>query len=134
MLMVQVRTTLVWTFIIVFLLLFSAVLLRRNWLGIGAGWLVLATLFVLATGMENLAIGVPLAAISVSVIVFFTLRYGVVVALSAFFFLQLWIFFPVTPHLAAWYAGDFVLDLLVLVALACYGFRTSLAGQPVLHW
>ena len=60
-------------------------------------------------------------------------RYGLLAACSAVFVLHLNIFYPVTSRLTAWYAGDFLPALLVVVALAVYGFRTSLAGRPLLR-
>ena len=39
--------------------------------------------------------------------------------------------FPITTEFTAWYATGFVLYLVVMVALAVYGFYTSLASQPL---
>jgi VIT1/CCC1 family predicted Fe2+/Mn2+ transporter len=44
----------------------------------------------------------------------------------------LFIFFPVTANLRAWYAGAGVTALLVLAALALFGFTTALAGRSPL--
>jgi hypothetical protein len=44
----------------------------------------------------------------------------------------LFIFFPVTGNLRAWYAGAGVTALLVLAALALFGFKSALAGRPAL--
>jgi len=38
-----------------------------------------------------------------------------------------------TPDLSAWYFRTSRFGLLVLVALAAYGFHTSLAGRPLLR-
>jgi hypothetical protein len=38
-----------------------------------------------------------------------------------------------TAELSAWYAGSFLLPLIVMAALAAFGFRTALAGQQVLR-
>jgi hypothetical protein len=59
-------------------------------------------------------------------------RYGLLALVSAIFFLHLNIFFPITSEFSAWYAGDFVAALALSLALAVYGFYTSLAGQPLL--
>jgi hypothetical protein len=45
--------------------------------------------------------------------------------------LHLVIFYPITSDFSAWYAADFVLALLISLALAGFGFYTSLAGQPL---
>ena len=36
-----------------------------------------------------------------------------------------------TTELTAWYATDFLMALTICVALAVFGFYTSLAGQPL---
>jgi hypothetical protein len=46
-------------------------------------------------------------------------------------FLTLWVFYPITTELTAWYATDFTIALVICAALVVYGFYTSLAGQPL---
>ena len=58
-------------------------------------------------------------------------RYGLLAYVSATFFLHLVIFYPITSEFSAWYAGDFVPALVISLALAVYGFYTSLAGRPI---
>jgi hypothetical protein len=57
--------------------------------------------------------------------------YGLLALISALFFLHLHIFHPITSDLSAWYAGDFVLVLIISLALVGFAFYTSLAGQPL---
>ena len=38
---------------------------------------------------------------------------------------------PVTTNFTAWYATGLVIYLVAMVAVAVYGFYTSLAGQPL---
>ena len=52
--------------------------------------------------------------------------------ISALFLFHLWVFFPITTEFTAWYASDFTIGLAICVALAVYGFYTSLAGQTLL--
>jgi hypothetical protein len=47
------------------------------------------------------------------------------------FVLHLWVYYPVTTELRAWYAFDFVVGALVCVGLATWAFYTSLAGQKL---
>lgn len=49
----------------------------------------------------------------------------------AIYFVHLVICFPITSDFSAWYAADFVLALLIALALAGFGFYTSLAGEPL---
>jgi hypothetical protein len=41
------------------------------------------------------------------------------------------IFYPITSDFSAWYAGDFVLALIIALALVGFSFYTSLAGEPL---
>ena len=59
-------------------------------------------------------------------------RVGLLAAVVAFYVSGLFIFFPVTSNLRAWYAGAGVTALLVLAALTLFGFTTALAGRPAL--
>jgi hypothetical protein len=85
----------------------------------------------LALSLTNEAAAAPFAALSAFLIVWVLYRYGLLALVSAVFFLHLNIFFPITSDFSAWYAGDFLPALLVSLALAVYGFYTSLAGQPL---
>ena len=49
----------------------------------------------------------------------------------ALFVVHLWVFFPLTTELRAWYAADSVIALVICVALVGHGFFRSLAGQSV---
>jgi serine/threonine-protein kinase len=97
----------------------------------------LAFLVVLAAEFLTFGAAAPLAApfivaaalIEVGVLY----RFGLLALVSLAFVEHLWVFFPVTTELSAWYASGFVLDALVCLALAFYGFYTSLAGQPLLR-
>jgi serine/threonine-protein kinase len=59
-------------------------------------------------------------------------RVGLLAAVTAFYVSGLFVFFPVTANLRAWYAGAGVTALLVLASLALFGFTTALAGRPAL--
>jgi hypothetical protein len=39
--------------------------------------------------------------------------------------------FPLTSQASAWYAGISLTGILLMAALALYGFYTSLGGRPV---
>jgi hypothetical protein len=45
--------------------------------------------------------------------------------------MHLLIFFPITSDFSAWYAADYVLAAIISIALAAFGFYTSLAGEPL---
>jgi uncharacterized membrane protein len=74
---------------------------------------------------------VPFACVGAFLVVWVLYRYGLLALVSAIFFFHLVSFFPITSDFSAWYAADFVLALLISLALAGFGFYTSLAGQPL---
>lgn len=74
---------------------------------------------------------IPFAALFAFLAVFVLYRFGLLAAVAAFFFAHLWVFYPMTTELTAWYAMDFLMGLTICVALAVFGFYTSLAGQPL---
>ena len=73
----------------------------------------------------------PFAVAGAFLLVWVLFRYGLVALIAAFFINHLMVFFPVTSQFTAWYATDFVLALIILMALVLWSFYTSLAGQPL---
>jgi predicted Ser/Thr protein kinase len=124
----QIFGALIQSFMLLFFLLMLRMILRRDRLAAIAAWLIGAS--VLSLTHQSLA-GVPFAMIAAFLAVAVLYRYGLLATVSAIFVLHLIIFYPVTSDLSAWYAGDFLLALIVVLALAVYGFYISLAGQPV---
>jgi hypothetical protein len=74
---------------------------------------------------------VPFAIAGAFLVTWVLYRYGLLALISAIFFLHWIIFYPVTSDFSAWYATDFVLALIIGLALAVFGFYTSLAGEPL---
>lgn len=117
-------------FIFLFLIFLLRILLRSDRLASLAAAAIGATALSLT---RETAAGIPFAVIAAFLAVFCLHRYGLLAMVSAIFLLHLNIFYPITSDFSAWYAGDFLPALLVTVALAVYGFRTSLAGRPLLR-
>jgi hypothetical protein len=111
-------------------MLLLSVVLRKNWLGVLLTWLLVTALMSLALS-NSAPVSMLLGVTGASLIVGALYRYGLLALLSAEFFFHVWVFFPITTEFSAWYAGDFVLALVLLVALAAYGFYTSLGDQKV---
>lgn len=112
-----------------FLTLLLALVLRSDWLGfLGGGIVFTAVLALLGGGTAYTWI---VAAIGVATLTFVLYRYGLLAAMVALFYLHLDVFFPITTRLTAWYAPGFVVALMLLIAVALYAFRTSIAGQRV---
>ena len=74
---------------------------------------------------------IPFTALMAFLGVFALKRYGLLAVISALFFFNLGVFYPMTTELTAWYAIDFTIALVICIALAVYGFYISLGGQPV---
>ncbi|MEK6282454.1 MAG: serine/threonine-protein kinase [Acidobacteriota bacterium] len=124
----QVFAALMQPFILLFFLFLLYIILRKEWLAAVALWLI-ATL---ALGLvHETLVGMPFVSLSAFLVVWVLYRYGLLALISAIFFNHLIVFYPITSDFSAWYAADFVLALLISLALAVFGFYTSLAGQPL---
>jgi serine/threonine-protein kinase len=127
----QVSMALVYAFIVSFLVLFFNLLLRRKWLGNAAVWLIITVPFLLSSIAAGQQLHWLVFGLMFSTwVVFLTARFGVLAMVSGHFYLSRYAY-PITSELSAWYAGDYVLFVVVLAALAIYGFYTSLAGQKI---
>jgi serine/threonine-protein kinase len=124
----QVFAALIQPFMLLFFLLLLYIILRKEWLAAVALWLISTLALGLAQGS---LVGLSFAGLSALLIVWVLYHYGLLALISALFFNHLIVFYPVTSDFSAWYAADFVLALLISLALAFYGFYTSLAGQPL---
>lgn len=125
----QLSAGLFLAFICVFLLLLFVAVLRSEWLS-------LITLGLLITIMELLVsesslIMLPFSALVGFLAVFVLRRYGLLASCAAFFVAHLFVFYPITTELTAWYATDFTIALLICVALAVYAAYTSVGGAKV---
>jgi serine/threonine-protein kinase len=116
------------SFILLFVLLLIYIILRRERLAAFALWLIGAV--ALSLTQETFA-AVPFACLAAALVVWVLYRYGLLALMVAIFFLHLMIFFPITSDFSAWYAADFVLALIISLALVGFGFYTSLAGEPL---
>jgi serine/threonine-protein kinase len=114
----------------VFFLLLLRLALRSRPAAVAAFVLVLSTFA--AVSSAHFWLMLITVAVADAVFVLLIVRVGLLAAVAAFYVSGLFIFFPVTGNLRAWYAGAGVTALLVLAALALFGFTTALAGRPAL--
>ena len=63
--------------------------------------------------------------------IFVFVRFGLLAWVFANYFGHM-LQFPLTTDSSAWYAGTSLMVLVVLAAIAIYGFRIALAGRPML--
>lgn len=100
--------------------------LRKTWLAAGVWWVLGFVLYGVGFGMGwLLANGVWW---TLWVVSFF--RFGWLATVVAMCLQDVLLQYPVTMDLSAWYAYATFLALGVALALAVYGFKVSLAGQP----
>jgi serine/threonine-protein kinase len=125
----QLSAGLFLAFICVFLVLVFVAVLRSEMLS-------LITLGVLITIMgmliaDSSLIMLPFSALSSFLIVFALRRYGLLALSAALFVAHLFVFFPITTELTAWYATEFTIALAICVLLGVYAAYTSVGGAKV---
>jgi hypothetical protein len=110
-----------------FLLVLLRVLLRKEWAAAIAWAFFLTVFFSLG---QDFFVWVEML-IVLGVTVFLLRRLGLLWFLGMFVFGSLLNDFPLTTQRSAWYAGISLAGILLMAALALYGFYTSLGGRPV---
>ena len=123
----QVTAGLFLSLIMFFLLLLAVIILRNEWVALGIVLILNTLLGTLVAG--GYLTGIPGAALSGLIMIVVLYRYGLLALSMALFFAHLWVFYPMTTELGAWYAIDFVIAASLLVALAAFACYTSMAGQ-----
>jgi serine/threonine-protein kinase len=121
-----------------FVLLVLRLLTRRDWATIAliVGLPLLGSLRqmagLLAEGGSVIEIAETLIpVVFITIMVMMMMRFGLIAVITALFVTFLAPGIPSTFDMSAFYAPQAMLGMLVLVAMAVYGFRYSLAGQPV---
>jgi serine/threonine-protein kinase len=113
-----------------FLILLLRVLLRRQWAAVLAFIVILTASTSLGNPSEGLLTAAILSLGLWSLVIIAMIRFGLLAVVMWLVFLTI-TSVPATTDLSAWYAGRTLFNLLVLTALACYGFWISLAGRPL---
>ena len=119
----SIRATLMF-FLVLFLL---RVLLKRRWLAATAFVVVFAAPPLLASrhpGLEG-----PMQIAIYAVAAFAVVRFGLVTLAAGILTTNALLAVPMTASLSSWYAGSSVFVFSSVLALALWGFHTSLAGQ-----
>jgi hypothetical protein len=128
----QTAAAIMITFILVAVVLFLMMVTRNRKVAVGLMWLLFYLTFSLRSESPTLttyAIGLILP----TLVLLLLTRYGVLALVSMLFFTHLDVFYAVTTELTAWYATTFIMEVAVLLAVAFYAFRTSLAGQKLVR-
>jgi hypothetical protein len=124
----QIFASVFQSFILLFFLLLLYIIVRRERVAAMAVWLIGSVALSLT---HETALGIPFSIFAAFLIVWVLYRYGLLALVSTIFFLHLVIFYPITSDFSAWYAADFVLALIVSLAVVGFAFYNSLAGQPL---
>jgi Protein kinase domain/zinc-ribbon domain len=129
MLMGSVGQYLAFALAVFFLFFLLRLLFRKDWLA-GAGFVLIFVAAVALPGNYPLVDAV-FVAVTFGSLILILKRFGLF-PLVAFFIASeaLYISLP-TTHLSVWYAGSTIIGIVFVLALAIYGFRTSLAGQTI---
>jgi hypothetical protein len=109
-----------------FLLVLLRALLRKEWAA-AIAWVFFLTIFF-SGGDESVLVSL---AIVLGGMVFLLIRLGLLWLVVTFVFASLLSDFPLTTQSSAWYAGISLTGILLMAAIALYGFYTSLGDRPV---
>lgn len=111
------------------LLLLHMIFRRRDWLALGAAWLLFT--FASALSARPLKFSLIYAPIYSALLILAATRFGLLTLTATLFFTTLFTNFPMTMDFSVWYASSTIFALVVAGAVVAFAFYTSLGGQPV---
>jgi hypothetical protein len=114
---------------LLFVLFLFRALLRKEWAA-SLAWVLFVTVFFLGRS-ESVPVAIVWNLILSVVNVFLLRRLGLLWLVVAVVFGGLLSNFPLTTQGSAWYAGISLAGILLMAAVAFYGFYTSLGGRRV---
>jgi hypothetical protein len=132
LLITQMSGSLLFSFIVVAVVLFFAMLTRHR----GAALVITFAVLYLAFSMNFGARSLPQYLVSVIMPMIFIIalsRFGLLTLVTALFYMHLWPFYPATSSVTEWHALPYVLDVLLLLVIAMYALRIATAGEPMLR-
>ncbi len=116
------------TLLLAAILFVGTLLLRRRILAIGLLW---TFAFAVGAGRENPLLEVPAGALTATLLVFALLRFGLVGLGACFVAQNMLSSVPLTLDFSLWYAGYGLFFVLIVVALAAWGFWSAQGGGPL---
>jgi serine/threonine-protein kinase len=114
----------------VFFFFLLRVLLRNQWLA-SAGVTILLTLVSGIYSVNHPVISAALNLVPAALVIFITIRFGLLAMIASFFTTTMLIQFPVTTDFSTWYAGSTIFAFAVVLALTVFAFHTAVAGRPL---
>jgi hypothetical protein len=115
-----------------FVLVLLRALLRKQWAA-AVAFVILFAVFSLGSAGSN-AVNISTTfsiLIEISVSVFVLIRFGLLAMVVDLLVNDTLTVYPLTMQWSAWYAGISLTGILLVVAMAGYGFYTSLGGRPI---
>ncbi len=115
------------SFVVLFVLFIFRALLRREWAAALVCTLLIAFFRPAALGLTPVSLVINV--ITLGLTVFILIRFGLLAVVASFVFTNLLGSFPLTTRGSVWYANMSLAGLLLVAAVAFYGFYISLGGR-----
>src|SRR5208337_2618623 len=112
-----------------FLFVLLRLLLRKDWVA-AMVWVLIFTATNALSGKHPVVDAVH-AAVFFGIVILVLKRFGLFCPMVLFTTYDVLHYFVHSIQLSHWYAAPTILGVLVVLALAVYGFRVSLAGRPI---
>jgi hypothetical protein len=89
----------------------------------------ITSLLFTGTGSGNIGLNTAITGIGGAAAVFLLMRHGLLALVSCVFVVSVLTQFPLTTDLSSWYAGTWLLSVIVVLTTAVFGFRAATGGQ-----
>ncbi len=113
-----------------FLLFLFRLIFRREWLA-AAAFVVIITALATFLSSDRVALALPIRLLQYVLTIFVMLRFGLLAFVVGQAVVNIFVLFPITADLSAWYAGSTIFVLVFIAALASFAFHTALAGRQL---
>ena len=114
-----------------FFLFLLRALLRKQWAAAIVYVVVTAIFYTTGNQADYAPVVLVSGLITNALTVFLLIRFGLLAVVAAGVFNDILGSFPLTTQMSSWYAGMSLTGILLMAAIAFYGFYTSLGGRPV---
>ena len=116
---------------VLFLLLLLQIILRRDRLAASALWIVIFVIEALAFASVGPRFYWVTSILIATLGVISVARFGLLTTIAFNLFFNLSFFYPLTSDVSVWYTSAAFFPVVIMLALAIYGFYTSLGGQTI---
>jgi hypothetical protein len=125
----QIPNSVSGTLMFFFLIFLLRAILRKQWLAAACFVLIYTTMKCLQSDYPS--VEAPFVIVIYGIVAFVVSRFGLIALAAGIFVADLVGNLPATANFSAWYASGPIFALVVVAALAIWGFYTSLAGRPI---